>query len=131
MAACSAQPGLDEFDTGEVVVGEDVLRVVVARTSSQRNQGLSGIDEMPPGLDGMLFSWSEPSSTSFNMGDVGFPLDVWFFDDEGVLIGSASMETCPDGACTSYSTPGPVMWALETVAGEFAFDPGSVLTVED
>lgn len=111
-------------------MGDDVLLVAVASTSSQRSQGLSGLDELPEGLDGMLFVWSDPSTSSFHMRDVGFPLDVWFFGDDGRLIGSARMETCPDGACTSYATPGPVMWALETPAGVFAFEPGSMLALD-
>jgi len=128
--SCSAPSGLDGFETGEVAVGDEGLAVAVASTALQRNQGLSGVDELPRGLDGMLFSWSEPSSTSFHMRDVGFPLDVWFFDVDGSLIGSARMETCLDGACSSYATPGPVMWALETPAGVFSFAPGAILTVD-
>lgn len=104
--------------------------MAVAATSAQRGQGLSGVDELPPGLDGMLFMWNDPSTTSFHMSGVGFPLDVWFFDGDGMLIGSTSMPTCPDGACASYTTPGPVKWALETPAGDFSFAPGSRLTIE-
>lgn len=130
MAACSAQPAIDGFDSGEVAVGDAVLSVAVASTSSQRGQGLSGLDELPRGLDGMLFIWDAPSTTTFHMSGVGFPLDVWFFDGDGMLIGSTRMPTCPDGACTSFSTPGPVMWALETPAGDFSFAPGSRLTIE-
>jgi len=109
-------------------VGGQVLSVAVAATSSQRSQGLSGLDGLPDNLDGMLFSWSEPSSASFHMRDVGFPLDVWFFDGAGKLIGSARMDTCPEGACTSYATPGPVTWALETPADQWEFAPGTQLS---
>ncbi|HXV70477.1 MAG TPA: DUF192 domain-containing protein [Acidimicrobiia bacterium] len=127
--SCATTSGLDGFETGEVAVGEETLSVAVASTALQRSRGLSGVDELPRGLDGMLFTWSEPSSTSFHMRDVGLPLDVWFFDADGSLIGSARMETCLDGTCSSYATPGPVMWALETPAGEFSFAPGAILTV--
>ena len=79
----------------------------------------------------MLFSWDEPTSTTFHMRDVGFPLDMWFFDSAGRLIGSARMETCTEGDCASYATPGPIMWALETPVDEWEFDPGAqVSTVE-
>ena len=105
-------------------MGDDTLSVALASTSAARSQGLSGVDELPSSIDGMLFSWDEPTSTTFHMRDVAFPLDVWFFDDDG-LIGSARMETCLDGDCTSYATPGPVLWALETPADEWEFEPGA------
>jgi uncharacterized membrane protein (UPF0127 family) len=123
--ACSTPSGLDGFESGQVTVGDEVLRVALASTSAQRNQGLSGVTELPPAIDGMLFVWDQPTSTTFHMREVSFPLDVWFFDMTGQLIGSARMETCPDGVCNGYATPGPVMWALETPADEWDFGPGT------
>ncbi|HEX6222247.1 MAG TPA: DUF192 domain-containing protein [Acidimicrobiia bacterium] len=105
------------------------MTVAVATTSTQRNQGLQGVEALPDGLDGMLFAFDEPISTTFHMRNVAFPLDVWFFDDAGVLLGSIRMTTCPPGACPSYATPGAVTWALETPAGRFDIDPGSELSV--
>lgn len=106
-------------------MGDEVLHVAIASTLAQRNQGLSDVTELPAAIDGMLFVWDRPTSTTFHMRGVSFPLDVWFFDMSGQLIGSARMETCPDGDCTGYATPGPVMWALETRAGEWDFEPGT------
>lgn len=128
MVACSTPSGLDGFELAEITVGDDVLSVALASTPEQRSQGLSGVDGLPPSLDGMLFVWDEPTSTTFHMRDVAFPLDVWFFDSTGRLIGSARMETCPEGNCTSYATPGAVRWALETPADQREFEPGTSLS---
>ncbi|HEU4318523.1 MAG TPA: DUF192 domain-containing protein [Acidimicrobiia bacterium] len=98
-----------------------------AATSEQRAQGLQGLDGLPGGLGGMLFEFPDARETSFHMRTVGFDLDMWWFDADGVLIGSTLMEECLDGACVSYPSPGPIRWALETEAGVFDFEIGSVL----
>ena len=128
VGGCSTTPTLEKFDADEVSVGEEELFVALASTATERSQGLSGLTEIPEGIDGMLFSWDEPTSTSFHMRDVGFPLDVWWFDADGSLIGSARMEPCVEDECPSYSTPGPIMWALETPADVRDFDPGVLVS---
>ncbi len=77
----------------------------------------------------MLFAWDSPVSATFGMRDTSIPLDIWWFDAEGRLLGSTPMTTCPDGDCVAYRSPGPVLWALETVAGEHDFPPGARLDV--
>lgn len=129
LAAC-ATPAFDDLGTAHVSVGDRNLTVAVADDVGERRQGLQGVDALPTGIDGMLFVFDEPTSTSFHMRTVGLPLDVWWFDAEGRLIGSAQMETCPVEECVSYPTPGPISWALETPADEMDLLPGAVLTVE-
>jgi hypothetical protein len=101
--------------------------VVIAETSGQRNQGLRGIEALPEGVDGMLFVWDSPVSATFGMRDTSIPLDIWWFDDAGRLLGSTEMTPCPDGSCVAYGSPGPVLRALETPAGEYDFPPGGQL----
>lgn len=125
---CSTAPTLTGFDTAEVTVGDEMLFVALASTGSERSQGLSGLTELPEDIDGMLFTWDEPTTTSFHMRDVGFPLDVWWFDADGNLLGSARMEPCLEDDCPSYSTPGPVVWALETPADARDFATGDLLS---
>lgn len=125
LAACAAEPGLGEFERSEIAIGDSSLTVVLAETSTQRNQGLRNIETLPQDVDGMLFTWDVPIAASFEMDDVVFPLDIWWFDEDGRLLGSAGMSTCPDGDCVSYRAPGPVLWALETPAGEYDFPPGA------
>lgn len=84
---------------------------------------------MPPGIDGMLFVFEEPRTATFVMRDTLIPLDIWWFDEEGLLLGSAEMEPCTIVPCTGYGSPGEVAWALETPLGEVEPVPGDMLTV--
>lgn len=119
------------FDETGVIVGSEALTAWVADEPSKRQQGLMGIEELPNGIEGMLFIYSSPSSRSFHMLDTLMPLDIWWFDAAGVLIGSTEMEPCLSEPCTSYRSPGPVQWALETPLGVKNFDQGAVLSTID
>jgi len=127
--ACAPPPGLDGFETVEVEVGESGLTVAMAETSSQRSQGLRDVENLPDGLDGMLFVFEATRIASFGMRDTSIPLDIWWFDSEGRLIDSTEMEPCPGSACPTYSSPGEVAWALETPMGQWEFAAGEVLTL--
>lgn len=129
MVACAAEPAtLDGLDQADIFVDELTLTVLVAETSTQREQGLRGVETLPDGTDGMLFTWDAPIAATFGMGDVLFPLDIWWFDGDGHLLGATTMSTCPDGDCVSFRAPGPVLWALETPAGEYDFPPDARLS---
>lgn len=119
------ESSLVAFESADIEVGGTSLTVAVAGTSAQRNQGLRNVDELPDGIDGMLFTWDAPIAASFEMDGVLIPLDIWWFDEDGQLLGSTSMGTCLDGECVSYRAPGTVLWALETPRGEYDFPPGA------
>lgn len=108
-------------------MGDTTLTVAIAETLEQRSQGLRDVESLPVGLDGMLFVFGEPRPATFGMEDTLIPLDIWWFDGDGLLVGSTTMETCTDGACPPYPSPGGVSWALETPAGEWRFAPGAEL----
>jgi len=116
------------FATATIEVAGTELKVWVADTPSQRAQGLREVEALPEGVDGMLFVWETPTTPTFGMRDTLIPLDIWWFDADGVLIGMTEMRTCPDGDCVSYAAPGPVRWALETPAGAHDFPPEADLT---
>lgn len=100
----------------------------MADTSEERSQGLRGVPELPDGIDGMLFAWDTPTAPVFVMEDTLIPLDVWFFDESGALIGSEHMVPCVAEPCERYPAPGLVLWALETPAGTREFAPGDELS---
>jgi uncharacterized protein len=127
LVACAAQPTLEGFEIDEISVGDTTLTVAVAETSDQRSQGLREVDSLPAGLDGMLFVFGEERTATFGMEDTVIPLDIWWFDGGGRLIGSTTMEPCPEVPCPSYPSPGDVSWALETPAGEWRFASGAML----
>jgi len=120
--------GEGRFPTAEVAVGDTELRVWVADDSAERGQGLRRVEELPPEVDGMLFVWDTPTSAVFVMEDTLIPLDVWFFDDEGELLGTHEMTPCTDEPCPTYPAPGPVRWALETRLGDQNFVEGDRLS---
>lgn len=79
----------------------------------------------------MLFVFDQPRTATFHMRTVGFPLDIWWFDEDGHLIGMTEMETCLEGGCELYPSPGEIMWALETPAGDYRFDRDARLEFPD
>jgi uncharacterized membrane protein (UPF0127 family) len=127
LSACSTLAE-SPFPAAEVEVGAEGLTVWVADESDERRQGLMDVDRLPEDIDGMLFAWPEPTAASFHMRNTLIPLDVWWFDESAVLLGGARMEPCLTEPCTSYGSPGPISWALETPAGGFDFEPGALLS---
>ncbi|MGH8870960.1 MAG: DUF192 domain-containing protein [Acidimicrobiia bacterium] len=109
-------------------MGGSTLNVWVADEPEERQQGLRGVSRLPDEVDGMLFVFPEPAIPTFVMLGALIPLDLWFFDGEGALAGSAEMEPCPEEPCPRYPAPGPVTRALETPLGEHDFQPGDGLS---
>jgi uncharacterized membrane protein (UPF0127 family) len=130
LVACAGSSDLEGFETSTVEVGARTLTVAVAESADQRNQGLRRVEELPEGLDGMLFVFEEPRMATFGMRDTLMPLDIWWFAADGTLLGSTEMTPCPADPCTAYGSPGEVAHALETPAGEVEFAPRDVLAVE-
>ena len=114
--------------TTSVEVSETHLDVLIADTPGERQAGLQGVEEIPGGADGMLFVYETPAEVRYFMLDVPIALDIWFFDPEGILIGSTEMAPCPAEPCPIYPSPGEVSWVLETLAGVYDFDDGAVLS---
>lgn len=79
----------------------------------------------------MLFSFGAPTVATFGMRDTLIPLDIWWFDEQGRLLGSTRMEPCRSAPCTNYGSPGEIVWALETPAGQVEVGPGDTLVVTD
>ncbi|HEX9866341.1 MAG TPA: DUF192 domain-containing protein [Acidimicrobiia bacterium] len=135
MAACasttigaSTTVGGTDVPSAEVTVGDDHLRVWVADDPDERGQGLRQVERLPEGIDGMLFVFPEPSTPSFVMLGALIPLDLWFFDKDGRMVGSAAMEPCAEEPCPRYSPPVEVLWALETPSAVRDYERGDVLT---
>lgn len=129
MASCSSSTLVGpDLPTEVVTVGDTELELWVADDVDERRQGLRGVDRFPPGVDGMLFVFPEPVTPSFVMLDAELPLDLWFFDDEGVLVGTEQMAPCPSEPCPRYPAPGEVSWAIETLQGSHDLELGDVLT---
>lgn len=126
--ACAGNSGDATGDAIDITVGDTDLHVWEADTSSERNRGLMDLASLPDGIDGMLFTYQAPSSATFTMKNTLMPLDLWWFNSSGVLIGRTEMEPCTEDECTDYRSPGLIMWTIETPAGLYDFDVGDVLS---
>lgn len=126
----SGAPASPFFD-GETAVLEiegESLVVAVADSSAERAQGLMAIETLGD-LDGMLFIHESVGPVSYTMRNTLIPLDIWFIDEEGVIVGTSEMVPCPGSDCVSYPSPQPVLWVLETALGVFDFRVGSSVEV--
>ena len=110
-----------------VVVALDTL---IADGASERAIGFQGFPEQL--LDdhpGILFVFDHENDGAFHMNNVGFDLDIAFFDVSGSLVGSAPMTANSEDL---YSTSVPYQYALELPAGmlgELGIGANSTLTV--
>lgn len=101
----------------------------MADTNEQRVQGLMGVEDLDP-LFGMLFVFEGASVRSFWMKDTLIPLDIAFFDSNGVFVGKTSMETCLDGDCPRYYSERVARYALEARLGDLDhLEEGSRLVI--
>ena len=132
VSCASDEPdGLDGFDIWKIAIDDRELAVAVATTPRQRSQGLMGVTDLG-GLDGMLFVFQTESTGGFWMKDTLIPLDIAFFDSDGVLVDEMTMEPCTADPCPSYRPGGSYRYAVEAPAGDLAFVvPGSRLDIAD
>lgn len=126
--AIPASPFFDG-DTATVVVGDDRLEVAVADTTAERSQGLRAAVDLG-GLDGMLFIHDGEGPVTYTMRDTLIPLDIWFIDAGGIIVGTTEMEPCDAEPCPSYPSPGPVLRVLETELGRYDFSVGDALSID-
>lgn len=104
------------------------MTVLVASSGKETNLGLSGMEQLPEGIGGMLFEFEGGQTATFHMENTLIPLDLWWFNSEGLVIGFTEMDPCLVDPCVQYRSPGIVTWALETPQGVFDFRPGDRLT---
>lgn len=88
----------------------------IASTTESRTQGLSGRTTVPENY-GMLFVFDEPLIQEFWMKDMYVPIDIFWLDTEGVIVG-IEQEVSPDSYPQIFRSPTPVQYVLETRAGE-------------
>ena len=94
------------------------LPVLIADKAYERFTGFrsfpaSLVDNFPA----ILFYYDEEVAVHFTMETVSFPLDIVFFDGQGMLVGSATMEPeSPD----LYTANEPFRYALELPGGYLA-----------
>ncbi len=96
-------------------LGGTTLDVEVARTISQKVQGLSGRKTLGED-EGMLFWYSRPGFPSFWMKDMHFPIDVIWLDGDWRVV-DVTADMVPASFPRTFSPAAPAQYVLETNAG--------------
>jgi len=118
---------VEAFASPTVTIDDTEYRVAVADNPALRAQGLMGVTALGP-QEGMLFVFAEDVGSGFWMKDTLIPLDIAFFDADGVYVDGFEMVPCTEDPCPSYTPSGSYRYAVEAGAGELSgVGPGSVL----
>ncbi|MFP3915849.1 MAG: DUF192 domain-containing protein [Actinomycetota bacterium] len=119
---------LDDPEVRQVEVGGRPLRVAWADTAATRSRGLMDVEELGD-LDGMVFDLGGERRTTFTMRNTLIPLDIYFFDSAGTMVGMLEMVPCRETPCPSYGIESPARYALEVPAGSLPVGDGAALVV--
>ncbi len=121
-----------EVQSISIIDGDEVwvLTVAVADTEAAQRRGLMDVADLQD-LDGMLFAWEEPTSTTFWMKDVILPLDIVFFGEDRSLVDYFTMPLCTTDECPSYPAAGSFKYAVEVPASTFfGLTPDAMLVLD-
>ncbi len=98
-----------------VIIGSDTVRVEIASTPAQREEGLKYRDAVPDGT-GMLFVFQAESVHSFWMMDTYVALDIAYIDAKFRIVDIQQMEPLTTDLHVSAR---PAMFVLEVRRGWF------------
>ena len=107
---------LEKFQSSQVKVGNQSLKVELAITEPQRMQGLMYREKLGPN-DGMLFVFDAPEYQSMWMKNTLVPLSVAFIAPDGTILNVEDMEPQTENP---HISAGPALYALEMNKGWFA-----------
>jgi len=113
--------------------GSAVYHLWLADTESERKQGLSGVQSLPPG-GGLLMKFDEDNTHGIWMKDMLLPLDiVWLNKKKEVvyIVKNASPELSTD---TVFAPKDPARYVIELAAGsaeKAALKKGTVMTFDE
>ncbi len=100
-----------------IKVGDAVVRMQVAVSQTEQQRGLMQRRDLGAD-DGMLFPYRKPQAMSFWMHNTPTPLDIGFFDAEGVLVEIYPLQPFDETSVKSRSKQ--LKFALEMNQGWFA-----------
>lgn len=116
LCACGALPVTALADTAECRVSFDqgrFLRMPLAATADARALGLSGRDDIGPG---MLFAWERSAVRELWMKDTRVPLSAAFIDADGVVRRLVDMQPY---SLQRHSSIEPIRHIVELAQGDF------------
>jgi len=98
-----------------VIFGADTVRVELARTAQEREQGLMYRESLEGGR-GMLFVFPDAQIRSFWMQNTLIPLDIAYIDENLTIVDIQAMEPQTEDP---HPSARPAMFALEVPQGWF------------
>jgi uncharacterized membrane protein (UPF0127 family) len=102
-------------DIRQVKIGNVVLKVDLALTPEEQQQGLSG-RELLIEDQGMLFVFDTPGRYPFWMKDMNFPIDmIWVSEDNHIVF--IKKNATPESYPESFVSLKDAKYVLETVSG--------------
>ena len=107
-----------------VQIGDTLFDVEIARTSEERQRGLSGRESLP-NMSGMLFMFDSGTASSFWMKGMLIPLDFVWIGDECTVVdliadAKAPDPDTPDSDLPHYRSGIPGKYVLEVNAGRIS-----------
>lgn len=127
-AAPAAPLTVDHFFS--IKVGGKTVRMQLAVLESEQERGLMERRDLGPD-DGMLFVYAKPQQMHFWMHDTPTPLDIGFFDENGVLREVYPMEPFDETTVSSMSSD--IKFPLEMNQGWYSKNgvrPGAKLDLK-
>jgi uncharacterized protein len=98
------------------------ITVEIARTNAESERGLMYRTKLPE-KQGMYFIYDkpqDPNKVGFWMKNTLIPLDVAFFDANGVIFDIVTLQPCVTANCQIYTTKKIYAGTLEVNAGFFS-----------
>ncbi|MBP7832809.1 MAG: DUF192 domain-containing protein [Candidatus Levybacteria bacterium] len=114
-------PGTNNSSTPTAKIGNKTYTVVLAKTDKEKEQGLSGKNNLPANT-GYLFVFAEKGNYGFWMNGMKFPIDIVFINDNKVVdvVENAPAPSTGQAPATLpiYKPSEPVNYVLEIAANE-------------
>ncbi len=105
-------PAAIEFDRGSLIINGDQYSIEIAKTSSQRQQGLMFRENLSI-RKGMLFIYPQPGNHRIWMKNTLIPLSVIWLDDNETVIEVKILPPCKFDPCPSYGVSKPAKYIIE------------------
>ncbi|RLA15676.1 MAG: hypothetical protein DRQ59_00810 [Gammaproteobacteria bacterium] len=112
MSLRAVYPAAIEFDRSSLIINGDQYSIEIAKTSSQRQQGLMFRESLSI-RQGMLFVYPRPGNHRIWMKNTLIPLSVIWIDDNETVIEVKILPPCRLDFCPSYGVSEPAKYIIE------------------
>ncbi len=113
------RPVVPPFSSVRFRVGDnpDLYCALLAATQDAQQQGMQQRTDLG-GYDAMVFAFGSDVTTQFTNHFVPIDLAIGWYDAQGRLVDTTTMDACPEGVdCPTYASKDPYRYAIETPLG--------------